>query len=230
MNNKRRSRKLPVIMEREELEAMLLLPNTRYLTSLRDKAIMKIMANLGLRVSEVVNLRPRDINLTERKVRVVNGKGGVDREIPFKTYEGLIAILKEWKERKPKSDYFFCTVRDNKAGGNYTKTAELKDKRKIKKYGKQRKWNITYNSNRGSKLSVRTIQNMIKRYTLKAGIDKNISAHSFRHTFGTDYYRKTKDLAGLRKLLGHADISTTQIYVTLASIDIENGMGQREEF
>jgi len=185
MNKKRRNRKLPVILEREELEKM-------------------ISANCGLRVSEVAELRPGDINLTERKLRVVNGKGGVDREIPFKTYDNLVDILKEWKKRKPQSDYFFSTIRNNNKG--------------------------KFKSNRGDKLAVRTIQAMISKYVKKAGISKTVTPHTFRHTFATDYYRKTKDLEALRKVLGHADIGTTQIYVTLANIDVENGMSKREEF
>ncbi len=203
MNKKRRSRKLPVILEREELEKMLLLPNTRYLTSLRDKAIIKLMANCGLRVSEVLNLRPGDINLTKGKLRVVDGKGGVDRDIPFIPLD-TATILKQWKKRKPQSDYFFSNVRNNTKG--------------------------MFASSRGRKLAVRTVQSMIKNYTKRASINKNISPHTLRHTFATNYYRKTKDLEGLRKLLGHADISTTQIYVTLANIDTENGMRQFEEF
>lgn len=204
MNKKRRIRKLPVILEREELEKMLLLPNTRYLTSLRDKAIIKLMANCGLRVSEVLNLRPGDLNLTKGKLRVVDGKGGVDRDIPFIPLD-TVTILKQWKKRKPKSDYFFSNVRNNTNKGMFA-------------------------SSRGRKLAVRTVQSMIKNYTKRASINKNISPHTLRHTFATNYYRKTKDLEGLRKLLGHADISTTQIYVTLANIDTENGMRQFEEF
>jgi len=203
MNKNRRNRKLPVILEREELEAMLSLPNTRYLTSLRDNAIMKLMANCGLRVSEIVNLRPGDINLTKGKLRVVNGKGGVDRDIPF-IPKGTVNTLREWKKRKPQSDYFFSNVRDNGGG-------------KFKSY-------------RGGQLAVRTVQSMIKNYARKAGIDKTVSPHTLRHTFATNYYRKNKDLEGLRMVLGHADLSTTQIYVTLASIDVENGMRQYEEY
>lgn len=203
MNKKRRNRKLPVILEREELEAMLSLPNTRYLTSLRNKAILKLMANCGLRVSEIVNLRPGDLNLTKGKLRIVDGKGGVDRDIPY-IPEDTAGILKEWKKRKPQSEYFFSTVRENNKG--------------------------KFASSRGSKLAVRTVQSMIKSYARRAGIDKNISPHTLRHTFATNYYRRTKDLEALRKLLGHADISTTQIYITLANIDVENGMRQFEEF
>jgi len=65
---------------------------------------------------------------------------------------------------------------------------------------------------------------MIKRYSKKAGIVKNISPHTLRHTYATEYYRQTKDIETLRRILGHADISTTTIYITLANIDVEKGM------
>ena len=203
MNKKRRSRKLPVILEREEVKKLLSIPNTRYLTSLRDKAIMGLMVNCGLRVSEIVNLRPGDLNLTRGKLRIVAGKGEVDRDIPY-IPDNTIAFLREWKKRKPQSDYFFSNIRSNAKG--------------------------KFASIRGGKLAVRTVQSMVKSYSKRAGIDKVVSPHVLRHTFATNYYRNTKDLEALRILLGHANISTTQIYVTLANIDTENGMKQFEEF
>jgi len=77
---------------------------------------------------------------------------------------------------------------------------------------------------RGKKLSDRYVQNMVKRYSQKAGISKNISPHTLRHTYATQYYKQTKDIETLRCILGHSDISTTTIYITLANIDVENGM------
>jgi len=65
---------------------------------------------------------------------------------------------------------------------------------------------------------------MVKRYSQKAGIDKNISPHTQRHTYATQYYKQTKNIETLRIILGHFDISTTTIYITLANIDVENGM------
>ncbi|GAH59904.1 unnamed protein product [marine sediment metagenome] len=65
---------------------------------------------------------------------------------------------------------------------------------------------------------------MIKRYGRRAKIEKIISPHTLRHTFATEYYKQTKDIETLRRILGHADISTTTIYITLANIDVENGM------
>ncbi len=64
----------------------------------------------------------------------------------------------------------------------------------------------------------------IRNVKKKAKIDKNISPHILRHTFATEYYRQTKDIETLRRILGHADISTTTIYITLANIDVEEGM------
>lgn len=76
----------------------------------------------------------------------------------------------------------------------------------------------------GKKLSIRYLQQMVKRYAQKAGITKKISLHVLRHTYGTQFYRQTKDIETLRRILGHSDITTTTIYITLANIDVENGM------
>ena len=157
------------------------------------------MLNMGLRVSEVSNLRPGDINLTKNKLRIVAGKGNVDRDlaIPFYTAE----LLRAWKDKKPAgSEYFFCIIKNRKEGKFASKT--------------------------GSKLSIKGIQVFVKRYAVRAGITKNISPHTLRHTYATEYYKQTKDIETLRRILGHADISTTTIYITLANIDVENGMSQ----
>ena len=74
------------------------------------------------------------------------------------------------------------------------------------------------------KLSIKYLQQMVKRYAGKAGINKRISPHTLRHTYATQYYKQTKDIETLRRILGHSDISTTTIYITLANIDVETGM------
>ncbi|MHB8278037.1 MAG: tyrosine-type recombinase/integrase, partial [Candidatus Humimicrobiaceae bacterium] len=106
-----------------------------------------------------------------------------------------------WKNKKPAgTEYFFCIVKNKKEGKFASKT--------------------------GSKLSIRGIQVFVKRYAVRAGITKNISPHTLRHTYATQYYKQTKDIETLRRILGHADISATTIYITLANIDVENGMSQ----
>ena len=198
-----RIKKLPVILEPEEAENLLRQPNKRYISGVRNRAILVVMLNMGLRVSEVTNLKPGDINLTKSKLRIIKGKGGVDRDLTIGVY--ATEILSDWKEVKPKNtEYFFTTIKNIKDG--------------------------RFASIIGSKLSVRYIQFMVKSYARRAGIKKNISPHTLRHTFATNFYRQTKDIETLRKLLGHSDISTTQIYVTLANIDIENAMHDFIEF
>ena len=181
-----RRKKLPVVLEPGEVQKLIKQPNRRYPTGIRNKAIMLVMLNMGLRVSEITDLRPGSINLSSKKLRIVNGKGGVDRDLVIP--EGIEETLRQWKGRKSKrTKYFFTTLK-------------------------------------GKKLSTRYLCEMVKRYGRKAKIDKTISPHILRHTFATEYYKQTKDIETLRRILGHADISTTTIYITLANIDVENGM------
>lgn len=71
---------------------------------------------------------------------------------------------------------------------------------------------------------------MIKKYSKRAKINKNISAHTLRHTFGTTFIRQGGNVMHLKEILGHADISTTQIYITLALKDVEEAMHNFKEF
>jgi integrase/recombinase XerD len=178
-------RKLPVVLDRDEASLLLKQPSKRYPTGIRNKAIMSLMLNCGLRLSEVTNLKPGAINLTKGLLRVVNGKGGKDRDLAVPEY--AVALLDSWRSIRPKSNYFFSTLD-------------------------------------GKKLSERYVQQMVKRYGEKAGISKNISPHTLRHSYATEFYRSTKDIETLRQILGHTDISTTTIYITLANIEVEKAM------
>ncbi len=180
-----RKNKLPIVLEPEDVQILLKQPNKRYPTGLRNKAIISLMLHCGLRLSEITDLKPGNINLTKGKLRVESGKGNKDRDLAIPDY--LIDLLDSWRKIKPKSSFFFPTLQ-------------------------------------GNKLSPRYIQQMVKRYSEKAGITKNISPHTLRHTYATQYYKQTKDIETLRRILGHTDISTTTIYITLANIDVETGM------
>ncbi|MHB8276455.1 MAG: tyrosine-type recombinase/integrase [Candidatus Humimicrobiaceae bacterium] len=181
-----RRKKLPEILNNFEASKLLSIPNPRYPTGLRNLAMITVMLNVGLRVSEVSNLKPGHINLTENKLRVVNGKGGIDRDLTIPNGY-TTELLKKWKDRRPKGDYFFCTLR-------------------------------------GRQVSTRYIGLAVKRYILKAGINKNVSPHTLRHSFATEFYRQTKDLETLRMILGHSNILTTQIYITLANEEVKAAM------
>ena len=197
MKRSKTTKKLPVILEESELRGILRIASKskRDYTGLRNKAMLVLMANLGLRVSEVTNLKEANIHLDTRKLRVIEGKdttgsGGKDRDlkIPAHTAE----LLKTWNDKRRPGEYFF-------------------------------------NTKEGGKLQKRYIQAMVKQYSLKAKLNKRVSPHTLRHTFATNYYRQFKDIETLRIILGHSDIRTTQIYVTLANIEVEASMDNFRE-
>jgi len=203
----KRRKKLPVILEPEEVESLMRIPNKIYFSGKRNLAVLSLMLNMGLRVSEVANLKPQDINLTKNKLRIIGGKGGVDRDlmIPFYTSK----LLKEWWKAKPKNTkYFFTTIKD------------------IKRTGKAK----CFNTKKGSQFKTRNISYMIKKYSKRAKIKKNISPHSLRHTFATNFIKQGGNVMHLKEILGHTSVSTSQIYITLALRDVEKAMAQFEEF
>jgi len=73
----------------------------------------------------------------------------------------------------------------------------------------------------GQPLGHRYVQRMVKRYAAKAGIDKNISPHTLRHSFATDLYRETSKIRLVQKILGHSDLSTTMIYTHIFDEEVE---------
>ena len=110
-------KKLPTILEPEEAQKLLKQPNKRYPTGLRNKAIMSLMLHCGLRLAEVINLRPDNISLTKGKLRVVSGKGNKDRDLAVPDY--LIDLLGSWRKIRPKGDYFFSTLKGKKLSDRY---------------------------------------------------------------------------------------------------------------
>ncbi|MBA7588313.1 Tyrosine recombinase XerC [subsurface metagenome] len=178
-------RKLPIILDVEEGNMLLKVPSTRCPTGVRNKAIMSLMLFCGLKLSEVVNLKPRNINFTEGVLRIINIKFGKDREIPMSEYTQ--SLLRGWKEIRPKGGYYFTTLK-------------------------------------GGKISPEYIEAFVQRYSKKAGIHKKISPQTLRHSYATEFYRRTKDIEALKKVLGHAYIDTTNIYITLANIEIGRPM------
>jgi integrase/recombinase XerD len=76
----------------------------------------------------------------------------------------------------------------------------------------------------GQPLGHRYVQRMVKRYAAKAGIDKNISPHTLRHSFATDLYRETSKIRLVQKVLGHSDLSTTMIYTHIFDEEVESAL------
>ncbi|WP_408956342.1 site-specific tyrosine recombinase/integron integrase [Natroniella sp. ANB-PHB2] len=148
----------------------------------RDLAIIKTFLYCGLRISELVSLNINDINYQDQSIKFY-GKGNKERYVPL--HKEVIDAIK-----------------------NY-----LPDRKQITPNNTDAK-KALFLSNRGNRISTRTVQKMVKKYAKKAGIKnaESITPHKLRHTFASMLYQRTKDLRVLQELLGHSDISTTQIY------------------
>jgi site-specific recombinase XerD len=167
----------------EELERLAAQPKTDTVNGLRDRAIIELLFTSGLRVSELVGLDRDHINLKRREF-MVRGKGQKDRPI-FISPEAADWIT------------------------NYLDKREDNTKPLFIRYSGNKKVDLTGNYHR---LTARSVQRMVARYALLAGITKHVSPHTLRHSFATDLLMNGADLRSVQAMLGHSNISTTQIY------------------
>ncbi len=121
-------RRLPGALTPDERHRLLSYPNPRYPTRVRDRAIMAIMLFAGLRVSEALALRPRDVDLRQHMIRVVKGKGDKDRVVPIDL--ALEPYLHAWKAVRPVGPRFFLSLR-----GTPLLTSQVR--RSVKRYARK---------------------------------------------------------------------------------------------
>ena len=116
-NAARSGHKLPVALDMEEVRALLHSPNIKTPTGLRNRAILEVMYRAGLRVSEVVGLRPSDIRWESSILEIHQGKGSKDRNVPFD--QETLGWLRAWDTNRHKSRRFFCTLQGNEMSSRY---------------------------------------------------------------------------------------------------------------
>lgn len=114
---KRQPQKLPKIIDKEGVQSMLDQINRKCPTGCRNYAILMVMYRAGLRVGEVCNLTPRDVNLETGTIYVQQSKGKKDRYVPMDN--DIIKACQEWLKVSPKNDYFFCTLKGGKLDPRY---------------------------------------------------------------------------------------------------------------
>lgn len=178
-------------MERDELDRLFeaTAAEKEEILRLRDDAILKTLFSTGLRVSELCSLKKDQINF-KRNEFTVRGKGDKLRLI-FLSDEANEALQKYLKARDDNSRFMFIAH----------KQIGAKTEKEIESFGKS-----------GAGLTPRTVQRIIKKYALIAGITKKISPHTLRHSFATDLLQNGADIRSVQSMLGHASITTTQIY------------------
>ncbi|MCK5122860.1 MAG: tyrosine-type recombinase/integrase [Candidatus Pacebacteria bacterium] len=181
----------------------------QYFHRLRDKAILELLFSTGLRVSELANLNRENINLKSGEFSI-RGKGGKIRLV-FISDSAKDAIIDYLKKRKDIDPALFINFR--KKGGGY-----CNNENKSKKNSKKNK----AKANQSLRLTVRTIQRIVEKYAVKAGIVKKVTPHTLRHSFATDLLMNGADIRSVQSMLGHSSITTTQIYTHITDKHLKN--------
>ncbi len=172
----KKEKKLPVVLTKEEIRKLL-----EAIHKERDKLIIEFIYATGIRVSECVKMKVKDVNFEEGIAKVVAGKGAKDR---------IVIISKQWIEK-------------------YKKYLEKREKRGIKS-------EYLFCKGNGKQLSVDTIQRILRKARKRAGISKKVTPHSIRHSFATHLLEAGENIRKIQELLGHANLSTTQIYTHIS--------------
>ncbi|NJB66813.1 integrase/recombinase XerD [Desulfobaculum xiamenense] len=174
--------KLPEVLSMEEMAALLERPRLEDKLGFRDRVMLELLYAGGLRVSELISLKPFDFD-PQVGVLKVFGKGAKERLVPihYAAQEFLETYLRHWRSMfSPKEDFIFL----NRSGKGLSRQAVWK---------------------------------CVKRYATEAGITRDISPHTFRHSFATHLLEGGADLRTVQILLGHADITATEIYTHVQS-------------
>ena len=177
-------RKQVTFLHYDEVEEMLDQIDLSTESGLRDRAIIELLYSGGLRVSELVGLNRDSINL-ERREFMVRGKGSKDR--PIFISQACADRVQDYLDARTDSlpALFLNNSRNLQAvdtSGNYRR------------------------------MTVRSVERIVEKYARLAGITKHVSPHTLRHSFATDLLMNGADIRAVQSMLGHADISTTQIY------------------
>jgi integrase/recombinase XerD len=183
MENLRAPRAFPALprhLTSAQVDALLAAPDVATPLGIRDRAILEVLYATGLRVSELIGLRPSDVDM-QVGVLTCFGKGRKERLVP------LGRVARRWVER------YLEEVRGALARGR-PPAAEL------------------FLNQRGGRLSRMGLWGIVRRHAVTAGVERILTPHVLRHSFATHLLERGADLRALQAMLGHADISTTQIY------------------
>ncbi len=172
-------------LTREEVELLFRAVDSAAKSGPRDRAILEMLYSTGLRVSELVNLNRNDINL-ERREFMVRGKGNKPRLV-FLSERGADMLKKYLKTRADNFEPLFISYSRGKSDLDIT-------------------------AGESKRLSTVSVQEIARRHGRLAGIVKPVTPHKLRHSFATELLHNGADIRSVQELLGHASITTTQVY------------------
>jgi site-specific recombinase XerD len=175
-------------LEREQVERLVTMPDTTKEEGVRDRAILELLFSTGLRVSELVNLNHKNINIERREFGVI-GKGGKARIV-------------------------FISDRAAEWVGRYVQMRTDVWKPLFIRYSGMR---IEENDGEKMRLTPRSIERIVKKYVQQARLPVDATVHTMRHSFATDLLTNGADLRSVQEMLGHKNIATTQIYTHITN-------------
>ena len=176
----KQKRRLPVVLSSKQIDSVIQSADGDSPRELRDRAILELMYAGGIRLSELVGLNIRSLDLIERTARIW-GKGRKERIVPLG--RSAAAALKCYMEN----------------GRGYL--------------AKETTGEALFLNRSGGRLSRRSVELLVRKYAMKAGLDLKVFPHLLRHTFATHMLDGGADLRVVQELMGHASVSSTQIYL-----------------
>lgn len=184
----KRSRSIPKAISLAEVERLLSLPDASVLGR-RDRAVLETLYGSGLRISELVGLDVDDVDLDEGLVLVRAGKGGKARRVPVgRAQHGALS--------------------------GYLALSRPELARRA--HGDRGRGALVLNA-RGARLSRQGCWKLLQAYAARAGLTRRVSPHTLRHSFATHMLDAGADIRVVQELLGHASLSTTQIYTLVSN-------------
>ncbi|MFH1154172.1 MAG: site-specific tyrosine recombinase XerD [Pseudomonadota bacterium] len=174
---------LPGVISPDEVDRMISAPDLAIPRGLRDAAMLEVLYGAGLRVSELVSMNVRDINLDAGFVRVF-GKGSRERVVPIGAHA------------RDMTSAWLASGRPRMLGSHTSQ--------------------FLFVARAGNPMTRQGFWKVLKRYAVLAGIGTNVTPHTLRHSFATHLLEGGADLRSVQTMLGHSDISTTQIYTHIS--------------
>lgn len=177
-------------LEREQIDRLLNMPELSKKEGLRDKAILEVLFSTGLRVSELVGLNRDQINFDRKEFGVI-GKGRRARVV------FLSDSAVDWTKR-------YLEARDDDSKALFIRYAGKKP-------------DDDEDAREAMRLTARSVQRLVEKYAKKARLPIKITPHGLRHSFATDLLSGGADLRAIQEMLGHKNVSTTQVYTHITN-------------